>query len=256
MMLLLDYLDDNILIANTYNLFDYTMFANRFANRFGNREIRDDVTESRIANIAQNTIDINRTFLQGISNKVVNPFKTFGELTIYTAGTGFTDTTTPDLTDVRTPNLTEDTIPNLTETTTPDLTSTTTRTGTVTDESAAANFVNTNNAETTSTPHDNQTGNGTTTNDLTDETKSTGSTTRVQSGSSQTKRTGSETTKHSGTTTVQHDNTGQDTTDKSGYNLQDYQLAMEIYLNFIDIVVDLIAKDILKLVPRGWNYGF
>lgn len=238
MILLLDFLDDNVLISNTYGLFDYGVFANRLAIRYGQRVLRDDFTDDQIKNAAQTAIDINKQFLTAMSARIIDPFKTWGETDIYNAGTSRTDTTTPNLTDTTTPNLTDTTTPNLTQKTE--------HRGTITGDGDGdeKHFVNAFDNQNAPAPDNSATNHSETTNTYNndDTTTNTGTTT--------TTRMGNTTVKHTGTNTVKSENSGADTTEKTGWNLQDYQLAMDVYLNFIDIVIDFVVRDILYITVR------
>ena len=243
MMLLHEFLAQYVLISNTYDLFEYRVFALRMETRFGKRTLRKDYTPEEIQDVAQNTLDVNLLFFRGIAKQVLNPFKTWGETGDNMLGTGFTDTTTPDLTEVVTPNLTYTTTPNLIDETA--------HTGTVTDEQSSdgtqRNYVNAYNAATPSSPRDNgethAEGGGTTTYDEKHKTTHTGSTSVARTG---------ETTKiQSGTNVVKHVNEGVDSYTKAGWKIEEYNKVMTIYLSFIDLVIDYIVKDILYITVRG-----
>lgn len=238
MMKLLDFLNANTLIVNTYGLFDYDVFSNRLGMRFGGRVLRKDYTAEQIKNAAQNVIDINKGFFQAISANILNPFRTWGETDVYTAGTERTDTTTPDLTDT--------TSPNLTDTSTPHLTTQTQNRGndSVKADNNNSHYVNAFNNQGEPSPESSDKGGANSTNTYNSDVTTT------QNGTSTVQHTGTSTVKHTGTNTVKMVNSGADNTDKSGWNLQDYQLAMEVYINFIDIVIDYVVKDILYLTIR------
>lgn len=242
-MLLHDFLNQYVLIEDTHALFEYSMFALRLETRFGRRIIRGDYTPAEIQNVAQNTLDVNLLFLTGISRQVLSPFKTWGETGTTTLGTGFTDTTTPNLTDTTTPDLQD--------TTTPDLTDETKHTGTVGDKQringSQDDFVNAYNTQSTSNPRNNSktesNSNGTTTFNNTDTTTHIGSTKTTHTGSTKVTR--------SGTNTVKHANEGTDEYDKSGWSIDDYNKALQAYVSFIDMVIDMIVPDILYITVRG-----
>lgn len=243
MMLLLELLQQYVLIENTHDLFDYKTFALRFETRFGKRRVRDDYTPEELQNVAQNTLDINAPFLQLFSAQTLDPFKTWGDNETFSAGTTRTDTTTPNLTDTTTPNLTDTTTPNLTDETK--------HTGTVSAESgsdiANENFVNAYDNAETSNPLNNskthETGNQTNTFDNADTTTHNGTSTVTHSGNT--------TVEHTGNTTTKSENGGTDSRARWGWKVDDYEKVMAIYINFIDMVIDIIAKDILYIVVRG-----
>lgn len=228
-MLLHNFLQQYVLIENTHNLFDYSVFAKRFETRYGKRVIRDDYTPVEIQDVAQNTINVNLTFFTSLSEQVLNPFKTWNKVSTTDRTYDGTDTITPDLTD----------------TTTHDLTDTITHSGTVTDEGdthadgTKNDYINAFNSETSKPRENNKShsesgGKNTTTYDNSDTNKHDGTTTVV----------------HSGTDTTTRKRDENETYTKAGFNTSEYVETLRIYYSFIDIIIDYVAKDILYVTVR------
>lgn len=76
-MTLQEYLMNNTLITNTYGIFDYNTLKARLIARWGKRKILD----GNIADIAQNALDVEREYYEGLFNQTISPLKTWSETT-------------------------------------------------------------------------------------------------------------------------------------------------------------------------------
>lgn len=78
MMILSSYLVSNVLISNTYDIFNYDTFKRRLIARYGKRKILD----LNISEIAQNAVDVNREYYASLFKLSLSPESTSGDKTI------------------------------------------------------------------------------------------------------------------------------------------------------------------------------
>ena len=250
-MTLSEYLSNNTLISNTYDLFNYEYFKTRFNSIYGNRKIRDDKGEMGIAIIAQNVIDINEPFIRNMFSKTLDPFATWGEKG--------TNSEIGENTHKNTNTLDGSTTTTQNTTNTDSGTVKNTNGGTVSvavDNTQTPNTTSTTNNSvyaynsTTAAPHDNSTttnsgsvkdiGSSTTTNDL--------NSNETRNLTQETKGEGSATTNQtiSDSGTDNHNINGN--YEKSGYSLDEYERVKRYYTSVYDYIIGLIAPEILKVV--------
>lgn len=77
-MTLSEYLETNVLIANTHGIFSYDVFKKRLITRWGKRKILD----GNISEIAQNAIDVEKSYYQGLFSENISPLKTWSETSV------------------------------------------------------------------------------------------------------------------------------------------------------------------------------
>lgn len=244
-MLLLDYLTSNILISNTYGIFNYDVLKQRFITRYAARLIRDDVDINNIAVIAQNIIDTNKDFLSALFTNTINPFKTWGE-TGGDSGNSSTDV-----------NNTSTSMSKITRTDTGTLSSAGEST---TDTSAEAHSVNINSGTSAHNVYAYNQSNASSP-AYSDVSNDNGSVDNGSSGMGKTNTTTTETRDltnvedKNDTTTTMSKNTQKHSVNyqKSGYNTNDYFRILAQYQSAYDILIDLIARDILVTVIDLWG---
>lgn len=251
MMLLRDYLQDNVLISNTHSIFNYDLFKQRMIVRYGAREIRDDMPVEYISVYAQNTIDINTEYFKFLFSNVVNPFETWAETETHGENGENTKTGTTG----GTKNLGH----TGTITTTDSGTVNNTISNSVTDSNTAhnenpttsktSNNVNAYNSQ-TAVPRDNTETINTNTSDsnYNGETKTTGTNGEIRDLTNTQTFANSDNETTTGTNNEQNNfsNTGNYT--KSGYNINDFQTALLMQYNAYDTIIDCVIRDILIIV--------
>lgn len=214
-MTLYSYLNNNVLIGNTYEIFDYSTLRGRLLTRYAQQRIRNDIPDDLLSEYAQNVVDVNKDYLSAIFETVVTPNNTYGEH--YTSQDSSSD-------DRKTVTVSGDS-GNSNTVNTPDTTSTTISNS---NDTTSVNAYN----STTMSPNTSNTGNATST-ITTSGTIKTDTTNAAQHNS--TVNDGN-TSKHNTTYT------------RSGYNATDYFAVMQGYKSPYDILVDMLASVILSTI--------
>lgn len=256
MMILLDYLRNNTLIVNTYNIINYDYLSRRFRVRYGKRELREDLTLADYSDFAQNVVDINIDFFRNLLENVLNPFESWnengtnsdsGELTKNNSSNGSTDvahngnvehTSSGTITD---DSNSENTTTGTSNTSAPS----TTETQNKINAYNSVNSVPANDSKTTVTSNSDTNYN--------DKQTLIGSNTQTLDTSNKDIYNNSDNTTTTTTANEKQNTNNSGVYSKQGFNVKDYEIALNVYNSAYDIIIDYIAREILMPVADIWG---
>lgn len=255
MMLLRNYLAENTLINNTYNVINYDYLASRLRVRYGNRPLRKDLTITDIAIYAQNTIDINIDFFRNLLDNVINPYETWGETETHenNGETTNTNSTNGETTVNHSGSVEHTNDGTITDNNNGETTNSGTSSGSNPTTTQTNNKVNAYNS-TTSVPYDESETIVTATNETNynDKQVLTGNNTQTRELSAKDIYNNSDKTTTDNNSNGKQINASNGNYSKKGYNISDYDIALHAYNSAYDIIIDYIVRDILQPIADLW----
>lgn len=257
MMLLLDYLKDNTLITNTYEIINYDYLSTRFRVRYGKRQMREDLNIDDYSEYAQNVVDINIGFFRNLLENVLNPFDSWAE---HGTNTDSGETTKSDTTNGSTDishsgNVEHTASGTISNTNSGENTNSGTSNVNSPTTTETQNKINAYNSTTSVPANDSKTtvaANSDTT--YNDKQTLSGSNTETRDTSNKDIYNNSDNTTTNTTTNGKQNTSNSGNYSKQGYNIRDYEIALDVYNSAYDIIIDYIAREILTPMAdlRGW----